>query len=348
MIRAWPLAPLLFLITACAVGPRYRPPAPPEAAGYTPTPVGLSAPGVAAQHLVAAAVPRDWWRAFGSPKLDALVEDALAHSPTIAASTATLAQLREQAKVQGGGLYPTVVLNPSVQRGRESIELQPPVSSNAQNYTVISAGAQVSFSPDVFGGVRRGREQARAAAEAARHQLAAARATLAGNVVTTVIQLASLHAQLAEQSRTIAAYARTVEIGRLQHAEGQISGADLAAFEAQLAAAHVALPPLDRARAVARDSLAVLTGRTPDQAPNDLPALDAFTLPTDVPVAVPSRLVEQRPDILAAAANLRAANAALGIATSARLPLFNLTANAGSASTAFARLLRSENLCSGR
>lgn len=342
MIRASLLAPLL--VAACAVGPRYRAPTPPEATAYAPAPVVLAAPGVPSQRLVATAVPRDWWRAFGSARLAALVEDALAHSPTIAAANATLAQLREQAKVQGGGLYPSLVLNPNIQRARESAELQPLVSSNALNYTVITAGAQVSFNPDVFGGVRRGRAQARALAEAARYQLAAARATLAGNVVTAAIQIASLDAQLAEQQRAIAAALRTVEIGRLQRAEGQISGADLAAFEAQLAAARVALPPLDRARATARDSLAVLTGHTPDHVLGNLPTLDAFTLPADMPVAVPSRLVETRPDVLAAAANLRAANAALGIATSARLPLFNLTANGGTASTTLARLFRSENI----
>ncbi len=333
------------MVSGCAVGPRYTAPAPPAATGYTPAPVEPAAPGVQPQRLVAVDhIAPDWWRAFGSPRLDALVAEALANSPTVAQAQAALRQSRELFRQQHAGLFPSVVLNPSYQRGRESAELQPPLNTGQPNYTVITAGAQVSFNPDVFGGLRRTAEGARAAAEAARHQLAAARLTLIGNVVATTIQLASLDAQAQEQRRIIAAQRETVAIGRFQEREGQISRADVAALEAQLASSEAALPPLERSRATARNSLAVLTGRTPDRPPIALPRLDDFTLPVDLPVIVPARLVENRPDIRAAAANLRVAYAAVGVAVAARLPVLNLTASGGTASASFARLLRSDNI----
>jgi len=328
-------------LAGCAVGPKVSVPPPPDMAAYTPAPV-QTAPG---QRLVPGMeVPREWWRAFGSAKLDALVADALAHSPTLASAEATLKQLREQYRVQRGGRYPSVTLDPSYTRGRESLELQPPVSNNNTNYTVISAGAQVTFNPDVFGGLRRTAEGARASADAAAQQLRAARATLIGNVVTTTIQLASFDAQIAEAHRALDAQASNAAIGRRQEREGQIARADVAALDAQRAQSEAALPSLERSRGAARDQLALLTGRTPDRAPTDLPTLDELRLPVDVPLTIPSRLVETRPDIRAAAAQLHVAAAAVGVAAAARLPVFNLTANAGGASQAFQRLFKSENL----
>jgi len=332
-------------LSGCVVGPKYSRPAFPDATNYTPAPVTAAAPGVSAQRLVAVDhIPPDWWRAFGSPSLDALVAEALAKSPTVAQAEAALRQSRELFQQQHAGLFPSLVLNPSYQRGRESAELQPPLNTGQPNYTVITAGAQVSFNPDVFGGLRRTAEGARATAEAARYQFAAARLTLIGNVVATTIQLASLDAQAQEQCRIIAAQRETVALGRFQEREGQIARSDVAALEAQLASAEAVLPPLQRSRATARDSLAVLTGRTPDRPPITLPRLDDFTLPVDLPVIVPARLVENRPDIRAAAANLRVAYAAVGVAVVARLPVLNLTASGGTASASFARLLRSGNI----
>lgn len=341
-----PRTPLLAaLLAGCAVGPRYTAPLPPAESGYTPAPVATAAPGVASQRVVIADhIARNWWRAFGSPKLDALVQEALTGSPTVAQAEAALRQSRELFRQQHAGLFPSLALSPSYQRGREASELQPPLNTGQPNYTVITASAQVSFNPDVFGGLHRAVEGARATAEAARHQFAAAQLTLVGNVVATTIQLASLDAQAAEQRRIIAAQRETVALGRFQEREGQIARSDVAALEAQLAAAEAALPPIERSRAAARDSLAVLTGRTPDRPPTALPRLEELTLPADLPLIVPARLIANRPDIRAAAANLHAAFAAVGVAGAARLPIINLTATGGSASASFARLLRSDNV----
>ena len=331
----------MLLLAGCAVGRKVAMPPPPAMAAYTPAPTDTAPDQVL---LPGAAVPHVWWRAFGSAKLDALVADALAHSPTLASANATLAQAREQYRVQRGGRLPSLVLNPTYTRGRESLELQPPVSNNSANYTVISAGAQATFNPDVFGGLRRTAEGARASAEVAAQQFRAARATLIGNVVTNAVQIASLNAQIAEARRAVEAQAESAAIGRRQEREGQISRADVAALDAQLAQTQATLTPLERARGAARDQLALLTGRTPDRPPTDLPGLGELRLPADLPLTVPSRLVETRPDIRAAAAQLQVAAAAVGIAAAARLPVFNLTANAGGASQSFQRLFQSGNL----
>lgn len=333
------------LLGACTPGPRYVRPAPPTAPAYTPAPPDPNAPGTAPQRVVPADTIRaDWWRAFASPRLDALVAEGLRNSPTIAQAQAALTQAREVYRQQHAALFPNLLLNPSYQRGQELVEIQPPVSNNAVRYTVITAGAEIAYNPDVFGGLRATARNARALADAARHQLAAARLALAGNIVSTAVQLAALDAQLAQQARIIAAERETVRLGGLQVREGQVARSDLAALEAQLAQSETTLPPLTRSRAAARDALAVLLGRTPDTPPTELPTLDALSLPADLPLIVPARLVEARPDILAAEANLRAAYAELGIATAARLPVFNLTANGGTASQSFTRLLRSDNI----
>jgi NodT family efflux transporter outer membrane factor (OMF) lipoprotein len=330
----------LTVLAGCAVGPTYRMPPPPSATAYTPAPV--TAPD---QLLTdAPAVPAEWWRGFGSATLDALVAEALRNSPTIDAAEAALRQSRALYRQQRASLFPNVALTPNYQVGRSSADVQSPLASNQLSYSLLTAGLTVGFNPDVFGGVRRGIEGSRAQAEAAGYQRDAARSTLAGNVVTTVIAIAGLDAQSDALRQAIAAQQSSVETAYRQAAEGQIAAADVAAFEAQLAASRAQLAPIERARALARNSLAALIGRTPDQAPAPLPRLDQLRLPPSLPLVAPSQLVETRPDIRAAAANLHAATAAVGVAVAARLPVFNLAANGGGASEVIGRLFRSENL----
>ncbi|MDT7934656.1 MAG: efflux transporter outer membrane subunit [Sphingomonadaceae bacterium] len=330
----------LIMLSACAVGPTYRVPPPPSATTYTRAPAAA-----ADQPLVdVQTVPAKWWEGFGSTTLNALVSEALRNSPTVDAAEAALRQSRALYRQQRALLFPNVALTPNYQTGRASAEVQSPLANNQLSYSLLTAGVTVGFNPDVFGGVRRGVEGARAQAEAAGYQRDAARATIAGNVVTTVIAIAGLDAQADALRQAIAAQQASVETARKQAAEGQIAAADIAAFEAQLASSRAQLAAIERARALAHNSLAVLIGRTPDQAPSGLPSLSQLRLPASLPLIAPSQLVETRPDIRAAAANLHAATAAVGVAVSARLPVFNLAANGGGASEVVGRLFRSENL----
>jgi len=162
--------------------------------------------------------------------------------------------------------------------------------------------------------------------------------TLASNVAVAAIQLAALQAQVDTTRQSIAAGTKMLGILRYQYAKGYASRVDLAAQESQLAQTRATLPPLEKQLAQQRDLLAVLTGRFPSQAPDGHFTLDSLQLPGELPLSLPSRLVEQRPDVRQAQANLHAASAEIGVATAARLPNLPLTADTGSTALEFSKL----------
>jgi len=164
---------------------------------------------------------------------------------------------------------------------------------------------------------------------AQRFQLEAAYLTLTANLVAAAVSEAALRGQIAATEEIIGIARQSLDILRRQGALGQIAGADVAVQEAALAQAEASLPPLRKQLAQQRHLLAVLAGRPPSAGPSaefDLASLD---LPRELPVSLPSRLVEQRPDIRAAEAQLHAASAIIGVAIANRLPLLTLTANPG-------------------
>jgi NodT family efflux transporter outer membrane factor (OMF) lipoprotein len=131
---------------------------------------------------------------------------------------------------------------------------------------------------------------------------------------------------------------KSLEILQYQKDKGYASGVDLAAQQSELAAAEATLPPLIKQEAQLHDQLAVLTGQFPAQAHPGKLALSDLTLPPDVPVSLPSELVNQRPDVMQAEANLHAASAQVGIAVANRLPNIQLMAAAGSTGLLFNQL----------
>jgi len=328
-VRAW-IAPALVAALAlggCAVGPNYHRPALSPAAGYGPLPTSPGAPQLA----LGAAVAGDWWRVFHSEALDALVAQALANSQTLTAARAALKAAHEQTLAQKGFYYPTVAASIQPSRQETAGTLAPLTASNANLYTLTTSQLTVSYTPDLFGANRRAVENLAAEEAAQRYELAAARVTLVTNVVTAAVQDAALRAQIdatkaiiAEQSRVLASFQR-------QHALGQASDADVAAQAALLGQSEAALPPLQRQFEANRDLIADLVGRTPAEPVLDAFNLDAMTLPDTLPVSVPARLVDQRPDVRMAEANLHAASAEIGVAVAARLPNLDIEAAAGSA-----------------
>jgi len=211
-------------------------------------------------------------------------------------------------------------------------------TSNAFQYNLYTPQLSISYTPDVWGGNRRAAESLKAQEQAARFQLIAAWNTLASNVAVAAIQLASLQTQVDATTQQVDAATKMLALLRYQYAKGYASRVDLAAQEAQLAQAKAALPPLQKQLAQQRDQLAVLTGQFPSQAPQDRITLDDLHLPGDLPLSLPSQLVEQRPDIRQAQANLHAASAAVGVATAARLPSLTLSADTGSTALVFSKL----------
>ncbi len=177
-----------------------------------------------------------------------------------------------------------------------------------------------------------------AAAEAQRFELEAAYLTLTANVVAAAITEASLRGQLAATRETIRIAADALQILLRQQALGQVAGADVAVQQAALASAEASLPPLQKALAQERDLTTALIGRLPAAEPEQTFDLAALTLPVDLPVSLPSKLVEQRPDVRAAEAQLHQASADVGVAIAARLPQFTLTGNAGTTALTLASL----------
>ena len=336
------------LLVACAVGPNFKTPAPPAVNSYTPQPVMTTAatPGVtagAAQHLASGAdIPGDWWTLFHSAPLNALIEQALAHNHDMKAAQAALRVAHEDMLAQRGAFLPSVSANFSASHQRQSTLLAPvpnyPVVPSEFQYNLYTPQLSISYTPDVFGANRRASESLKAQEQAARFQMIATWNTLASNVAVAAIQLAALQAQVDTTRQSIAAGEKMLGILRYQYAKGYASRVDLAAQESQLAQTRATLPPLEKQLAQQRDLLAVLTGRFPSQAPDEHFTLDSLQLPGELPLSLPSRLVEQRPDVRQAQANLHAASAEIGVATAARLPNLTLTADTGSTALEFSKL----------
>ncbi|MBD8898492.1 efflux transporter outer membrane subunit [Rhodanobacter sp. DHG33] len=332
------------LLAACAVGPDFKPPAPPAVSGYTPNPVATTAatPGVAggeAQHLESGAdIPGDWWTLFHSAPLDALIQQALTRNHDLKAAQAALRVAHENMLAQRGAFLPSVSANLSASRQRQPGSLAPVPESNAFLYNLYTPQLTVSYTPDVFGANRRSVESLKAQEQAARFQMIATWNTLASNVAVAAIQLASLQAQVDATRQLVDANTRMLDILRYQFAKGYASRIDLAAQESQLAQTEATLPPLEKQLAQQRDQLAVLAGRFPSQATGDQITLDSLQLPETLPLSLPSALVAQRPDVRQAQANLHAASAEVGVATAARLPNITLTADTGSTALEFSKL----------
>ena len=292
---------------------------------------------------------------FQSPKLDALVEKALKANPNITAAQAALRQAQEFVSAQRGFFYPTVAASFSPARHKLSGNMggnSPGIQGNGTtiqtyNNTTIAGGTgtaplngpayynfytaqlALSYTPDVFGGNRRQVESLQAQAEALRYQMEATYITLASNVVAAAIQEASLQSQITATQALIDQNARALDILRKEFRLGYVMGIDVATQESALAQAKVLLPPLQKQLEQTHDLIRALCGNLPNEAIDDNFDLSSLHLPEDLPVSLPSKLVEQRPDIRAAEEQLHSASAQVGVAIANRIPQFTITGDIG-------------------
>jgi NodT family efflux transporter outer membrane factor (OMF) lipoprotein len=325
-------ASALALSACAAVGPNFKAPggpAGPAASGYAMK-GDATPPGVTLSPETRVSGP--WWQAFGSADLDRVMREALSDSPTIAEANATLARAREQAAAVRGAQLPQVDVNGSVQR--EHINLQafgfsgfPGVTLSNPTLNLYSIGGTVGYDLDLFGGKRRATEAARARAEQAGRQADAAYLTLSGNVAMQAMRVASLRAQLATLQQVAADDRRVLDLIHAAQRAGSEAPSATSGGEAQLAEDEALLPPVARDLAAARHQLALLVGKSPAEWAAPDFDLAAFTAPAEVPVTLPSTLVRQRPDILAAEAELHAATADVGVAVANQYPDIRLSAN---------------------
>ena len=354
------------LLCGCAVGPDFKRPASPENAGYAPQPLPQTTASAAveggnAQHFVSGAdIPFDWWTVYRSPALNSLVERAFRANPTIEQAQAALLQAQENVYAQLGYFYPTMAAGyqferqkvagnlansvaPGVQgNGKVILPIQnPPGSGNPGRrnsplfFNFHTAQVTVSYSPDVFGLNRRQTESLEAQAEVQRYELEATYITLAANVVAAAVQEVEARAEIAAVKAIIDINVKLLDLLRAQQRAGYAMGIDVAAQEAALAAARQLLPPLQLQYEQTRDLIRALVGNLPNQDVDESFELASLHLPDDIPLSIPSKLVDQRPDVRAAEEQLRAANAEVGVAMANRLPLFSITGAAGGTATVF-------------
>jgi NodT family efflux transporter outer membrane factor (OMF) lipoprotein len=334
----------LAALGACAVGPNFKRPPPPTDSGYGSAPsqgTTAAASGTAgdAQQLTPGAdIPGEWWTLFNSPQLTNLVSEALRNNPNLQAAQATLRQAQHLYSAQRTSLFPVVQGGFDASRAKNpNLTLANPTVGSSV-YNLYTAQLSLSYTPDVFGGVRRTIELAGTQVDSARYELIAADLTLTSNVVVTAIAEGSLRAQIAATERLLALQHELTEMARAQRKLGTFSDVDLLPQQAAEAQTAATLPPLTKQLGQTRDLLTALLGRLPAAEPTETFHLADLTLPTEVPVSLPSKLVAQRPDVLAAEANLHAAMAQVGIATANMLPQFQITADTGSAALAIGKL----------
>ena len=202
----------------------------------------------------------------------------------------------------------------------------------------------MSYTLDVWGLNRRTVKSLQAQADNQRFQVEAAYLTLAANVAVAAINEASLRGQIEATNELITTNTKMLDILRRQLETGYADRNDVALQEAALAQVKATLPPLRKALQVQRDALAALIGVYPSEEPRETFKLADLHLPAELPVSLPSQLIEQRPDVRAAQEQLHAASAQIGVATANMLPNFTISANAGYMNTALASLLTPQNL----
>jgi NodT family efflux transporter outer membrane factor (OMF) lipoprotein len=356
------------LTSSCAVGPNFHKPEAPAHAAYAPTPLpeasaSADVHGGEVQHYVAGRdIPFEWWELFESKALNSLIDKAFKANPTIAAAQAALAQAQELVHAQQGYFFPSIGATYQAERhkiaGNLTNDQAPGVQGNGDNlsaplqdpnkypytaplyYNFQTAELTVGFVPDVFGGNRRQVESLVAQAETQRFALEATYITLASNVVAAAIQEASLRAQLQATREIIAADEKALQILRDQFRLGQAMRIDVAAQETALAQARATLPPLQLAFEEGRDLIRALVGNLPNDDVSETFELDALRLPPEMPLSLPAKIIEQRPDVRAAEAELHAANAEVGVAVAAMLPQFSITGSYGGNADQFSWMFR--------
>ncbi|MDE2051510.1 MAG: efflux transporter outer membrane subunit, partial [Gammaproteobacteria bacterium] len=310
-------------LAGCTVGPGFVKPQAPASA-YSRS---MPAAGGAQSVTYGAAVAGDWYRLFRSAALDQLVQQALANNPDLQGARHGLAAAQDELRAVSGAALPQIDAAGQIGRGHiNGSELYAPVKSLSATGNRYGIGPSLAYDLDLFGGLRRSIESQQAQTAAVRDQLRDTYVTLVDQVVVTAFDYAAVRAQIQVTrslvSKLEAQYDLTVQLEKA----GKVIHSDTLQAETQLENVRATLPGLEQQRDVYRDALARLSGLTPDEFRMPALTLADFTLPGQLPVSLPSALVEQRPDVLAAEESLHAASAEMGVAEAARLPQLTLSA----------------------
>jgi NodT family efflux transporter outer membrane factor (OMF) lipoprotein len=332
-------------LAGCAVGPNYvRPSAPlsptfKEAAGWAP-----AAPADTLDR-------GDWWALFGDPTLNGLETKVQVSNQNIVAAEAAYREARAVVSEQRAALFPTINLTGSGTRsgsggGGGTLIVNPDGSTSGGSggggaRSTYRASLGASWEPDVWGRIRRTIEAAKSNAQASAADLAAARLAAQGELATDYFGLREADAEIALDRATVEAYRRALTIATNRYNAGVTVRSDVYQAQTQLSNAQADLAGLDQTRANFEHAIAVLTG----EAPGNFSLAAAQWVPTapPIPPALPSTLLQRRPDISGAERRVQAANAQIGVQVSAYFPTISLTGSYGFASSSLGSLFNSSN-----
>ena len=317
------------VLAACTVGPDFQRPEPPQTDQYVaPKATAALNPADRQELLLGTSPATQWWHFFQSDALDRIVERALASNRRLTAEQWTLEQRQELVNARAGRRWPQVDGTAGIGRQKYGAQFLGPLPKPPP-FTYFSVGATVSYSLDYTGKLTRSLEQQRALAEYQQRQVEAAQLSVTGNAVNQALEVASLRAQIATVEALLDRDRENLQLVQVAFDAGSVSRLDVVSAQSQLASDTTALAPLRQQLAQARHALAVNLGTLPSDP--SLPELDLaqLTLPTQLPVSLPSELARRRPDILAAEAQLHATTAAVGVATANLYPRIDLTGTIG-------------------
>lgn len=303
------------LLAGCATAPPYVVPTVPE-----PTAFKEAGPWV----LADTTAPQDaaWWRSFGDTVLDGLMSRVEVGNPTLAAAIARFDQAGAELGRARSSLFPQLDAGANVSRERvPSRTLGPTTDTNA------SLGASLAYEVDLFGRVRNSIQAARAGAAASDADVRAIRLALQARLATAYFELRMLDARTVLLRETIAAFERAYKLTDTRHEGGIASGVDVSRALTVLANARAEGDAVIAARARAEHAIAILVGAAP--ADLSIAVVDRQLGPPTIPVTVPSVLLQQRPDVVAAERRVAAANARIGVARAALFPSITLGGSAG-------------------
>lgn len=348
---------IMLLLSSCAVGPDYQRPDVLEDLGVkddafkVSLTLAESLPKVVAwgetQKFTLNEVQAEWWKSFGSEKLNQLVAQGLQSSPTLQAADATLEQAKQSYEAQAGSsLYPQVSLGAGGSRQRIN-KAAFGLPSSSSTYTLYNAGLNLGYNFDLFGSNRRLLEALAAETEYQRYQFEAAKLGLIANIVSAAMVQAQLAGQLDANQKILGVLEEQFTMSKQRFSLGAVGQYEVASLESSVEQFRASIPQLQSALSRQRHVLALLIGQAPNS--HSIPSfqLADFALPQELPLLIPSELLEQRPDILASEALLQAANAKYGMSLSRMYPQLNLSANVGSQALTTAGLFGAETLVWG-
>ena len=328
------------LLSACAVGPDFVPPRAESSDQYAKNfsvEQRFSADGKT-QHISANTTINDeWWTLFGSASLNAVVEQALVHNQTLAASQASLRQSQHNVQAAYGVFFPKVDIGAEAIRAR-SAPAQTGLSTSGTVYNLVTVSGSISYVFDVFGGERRAVEAALAQMSNQSYLTKAAYLMLSANVVNTVIAHAAYAEQIRLNQELIDIERKQLKTTQVLYNNGTIPYSSVLSLQSLIASNEAAIAPLKQKLAQSEDLLATLQGVTPAQLNLPEVTLRSLSLPIELPLSLPSDLIRQRPDILSAQAQLHAASAEIGVATAAMFPSISLSGNVGIAGRSWGNL----------